>query len=101
MTADLFQYHVLMIAQRIIVSGVVQGVGFRAWTQREAQRLRLVGWVRNLEDGLVEAFLQGESVQVESMIELCKRGPKYAKVTNIERRQELVLGELFGFSILE
>jgi acylphosphatase len=65
------------------IEGRVQGVYFRAWTYETAQSLGLDGWVRNAEDGSVEAVFSGPSAQVEEMIERCKDGPRDAKVTAV------------------
>ena len=73
------------IAMRLLISGQVQGVGFRAWTRREARRRGLRGWVRNLRDGRVEALIAGDDKAVETLIAACRRGPPMADVTGIER----------------
>lgn len=69
---------------RVMISGRVQGVWFRAWTQQEAERLGLSGWVRNLADGRVEATFAGPSAQVEEMLRLCGQGPPLARVESVE-----------------
>jgi acylphosphatase len=71
-------------AARVIVSGIVQGVGFRYWTERVARELGVCGWVRNLADGRVEAFVEGERDVIDAFIERCKVGPRAARVTNVE-----------------
>ena len=68
---------------RAVISGRVQGVWFRGWTEREARKRGLAGWVRNLPDGSVEALFSGDPDQVDAMIEACWRGPPAAKVTDI------------------
>ncbi|HUZ72129.1 MAG TPA: acylphosphatase [Stellaceae bacterium] len=73
----------LEVAVRVIVEGQVQGVGFRAWTVREARRHGLRGWVRNRRDGSVEAMLIGASESVTKVIEACGRGPRLAQVTRV------------------
>jgi acylphosphatase len=73
---------------RVCISGDVQGVGFRAWTERRAVALGLFGWVRNLEDGHVEAVFSGPDEAIEVMLAACREGPRHARVTNVE-----VLGE--------
>jgi len=57
----------------VIISGRVQGVFFRMETQRAARRLGVVGWVRNLPDGTVEAVLEGSRSQVDAMLDWCRR----------------------------
>jgi acylphosphatase len=71
-------------AARLIVAGRVQGVGFRWFTQRTAEGLRLSGWVRNRPDGSVEAELVGESQAVQACIERLRRGPPGASVSRLE-----------------
>ena len=68
---------------RVIVRGTVQGVGFRAFTEREARRLGLDGWVRNRRDGTVEAVLSGEAAAVERMLLALGVGPPGAAVVNV------------------
>jgi len=68
----------------VYVSGNVQGVLFRSTTAQEARLLGVMGWVRNLPDGRVEAVFEGEKEAVQAIIEFCGRGPKWAKVTNVE-----------------
>jgi acylphosphatase len=61
----------------------VQGVGFRAWAAREAERLGLKGFVRNRRDGSVEAVFKGREDAVVRMLDECWRGPRGAKVENV------------------
>ena len=86
-------------AIRIIVRGRVQGVGFRAWTQREASGLGLSGWCRNLPDGTVEALFQGAPEAVAAMIALCAHGPAYSKVTEVEQHTAEVNAATSNFDI--
>jgi acylphosphatase len=65
------------------ISGRVQGVGYRAWTAREAERLKLAGWVRNRRDGSVEAVFKGDEDAVVRMLAECWRGPRGAVVDNV------------------
>jgi acylphosphatase len=69
---------------RIRVSGRVQGVGFRAFVEREARAHGLTGWVRNLSDGRVEAVFSGEAASVDAAVEACRRGPAGAHVRELE-----------------
>jgi acylphosphatase len=66
------------------ISGRVQGVGYRDWTQHEAGRLGLSGWVRNLENGDVEAVFSGPAGAVEQMLTAARRGPRSAAVTEVK-----------------
>ncbi|MGH1549118.1 acylphosphatase [Leifsonia poae] len=73
-----------MIRRRAIVTGGVQGVGFR-WSAREAaQRLGVTGWARNRHDGTVEAEIQGEPEQVERMLAWLRTGPPGASVESVD-----------------
>jgi acylphosphatase len=65
------------------ITGRVQGVGYRAWVEREAERLRLAGWVRNRRDGSVEAVFKGNEDAIVRMLDECWRGPRSAKVDNV------------------
>lgn len=69
---------------RILISGVVQGVGFRYFVLDNAQELGITGWVRNTINGKVEAVLQGEEKDVICLIERIRKGPALAKVKDIE-----------------
>jgi acylphosphatase len=80
-----------VIAVHIIVTGMVQGVSFRAIAQRRATQLELVGWVRNLPDGSVEMHAEGPRDKVEEFIEWCHRGSSNAVVEEII--VEMVPGE--------
>ncbi len=72
-----------MKSVRAVISGRVQGVGYRAWTAANARKLGLCGWVRNRRDGTVEALFQGEVVTVDAMLTLCQDGPLAARVVDI------------------
>lgn len=68
---------------RAIVEGVVQGVGFRYWTERNARALGLDGWVRNRRDGTVEAVFSGRPEDVDEMFRRCRQGPRGAEVRRV------------------
>ena len=70
-------------AVHVAISGRVQGVGFRAWTQTQAGALGLSGWVRNLRNGDVEAVFCGPRDAVETMLTACRAGPQLAKVERL------------------
>jgi acylphosphatase len=72
-----------MIARRLVVSGRVQGVGYRAAMIEAAHAIGISGWVRNRDDGTVEAVVQGEDERIERMLTWCRRGPPAARVTEI------------------
>jgi acylphosphatase len=80
------------------VSGLVQGVFFRAETSRLARSRGLAGWVRNLPDGRVEAVLEGPRQAVESMLEWMRDGPRGAAVSSVEVGWEDPEGQL-GFRV--
>ena len=82
----------------VYVSGQVQGVNFRGATQQEAERLGLNGWVRNLQDGRVEAVFEGDSETVRQMIDWCENGPSSADVDDVSVEQETPEG-LSGFEV--
>ena len=67
---------------RVTISGRVQGVGFRYFTQREGECLGLVGWVKNLPNGDVEAEAEGDEPQVDAFVEAITRGPPASRVLN-------------------
>ena len=66
----------------VLVSGDVQGVGFRQFIKYQARKLKIKGWVKNLPDGKVEGVFTGTSENVQKMIEFSRRGPFLAKVTD-------------------
>jgi acylphosphatase len=78
---------------RIVVSGRVQGVFYRASCAAAARRFELGGWVRNMRDGRVEAAFEGPDQDVDAMIEWCRRGPEMASVDTIEITSEPLAGE--------
>ncbi|HLW27840.1 MAG TPA: acylphosphatase [Kiloniellales bacterium] len=69
---------------RAVISGRVQGVWYRAWTRKEAQRRGLNGWVRNRKDGTVEAVFAGDAKAVDEMLAACREGPPQAVVAEVE-----------------
>ncbi len=66
------------------IEGRVQGVGYRDWLVREADRHGLQGWVRNRPDGSVQALVAGEEGAVQALLTACRRGPMMARVDRIE-----------------
>ncbi len=73
---------------RVLVSGRVQGVAFRWHAVEQARQLGVDGWIQNLPDGRVEAWVQGKPVAVESMLTWLARGPTHARVDSVERHRE-------------
>ena len=74
----------MSIARKFLISGEVQGVGYRFFAQRAAARHQVVGYVRNLPDGRVEAVAEGERQSVEAFLHDLATGPAWATVGNVE-----------------
>lgn len=87
------------IRAHVIISGRVQGVFFRAETQRTAQEHGVTGWVKNLPDGRVEAIFEGPEDAVNRVIAWCHTGPPYAVVTDVSVTREEYTGSFDRFSI--
>ncbi|SHK19972.1 acylphosphatase [Thermocrinis minervae] len=88
-----------MVAFRVYVDGIVQGVGFRAFTKRLAESYGLSGWVRNLPDGRVEIFVQGDRDVVWEFLKGVSEGPKHGRVDSLTLIKEVPKDEDLGFSI--
>ncbi|TET45277.1 acylphosphatase [candidate division TA06 bacterium] len=84
---------------RVIVTGTVQGVFFRAATESTARQLNLKGWVRNASDGSVEAVFEGSKENAEKMLSWCHHGPPGARVMSVEEIWEEPTGEFDDFTI--
>jgi acylphosphatase len=74
------------VIRHVVISGRVQGCGFRRWTERQALARHLEGWARNRRDGSVEAVFYGPVAVVDDMIAACRKGPPYAHVTGLVTR---------------
>jgi acylphosphatase len=72
-------------AAQLLIRGIVQGVGYRYWAQRTARELGLAGWTRNLYDGRVEIFAEGDEAKLEELERRCKQGPRSAEVEAVTR----------------
>ena len=72
-----------MKARRVLIHGRVQGVGYRDWMLRQAERLGVDGWVRNRADGSVEAVVAGRAEQVDALVARAHRGPPAARVAAV------------------
>ena len=83
----------------VLISGRVQGVGFRYSTRQQARSRKLTGWVRNLSDGRVEAEFQGGKDAVEAMLAWCKVGPVSAVVRSVETQPCEDLDHESGFAL--
>jgi acylphosphatase len=73
----------MLVSRHVRITGRVQGVFFRAWTEQQARALDVAGWVRNCPDGSVEAHLEGEQWPVQELIELLRLGPPAAQVDKV------------------
>ena len=89
----------MLVARRLIISGRVQGVGFRYFTQEAAAREGVTGWVCNLPDGRVEAYVEGESEAVTRVERAIRQGPRGARIDHVEVDIEEPSGAYSGFEI--
>ena len=86
-------------AARLVVSGRVQGVGFRWFVVESARDLGLVGWVRNLEDGRVDLWAEGPGEALDALERTVRQGPRHARVERVERSAEIASGEFRSFDV--
>jgi len=77
-------------AVRMYVNGTVQGIFFRQFVKDNAERYNLRGFVRNLEDGRVEIFVEGDMENVDKMIEACEKGPKHSQIKKVDVKEEKI-----------
>lgn len=89
----------MRVARRFVISGRVQGVGFRYFTQNAAVREGVAGWVQNLPDGRVEAFVEGDEDAVTRVERALRSGPPGARVENVDVQDEEAAGALKSFRI--
>ncbi len=82
-----------------MITGRVQGVLFRKEMSERARILGVLGWVRNLRDGRVEAIAEGEKTGIEELIRFCRVGPPGARVTGVDVEWSRFAGEFRGFRI--
>ncbi|OIQ97758.1 acylphosphatase [mine drainage metagenome] len=87
-----------MEIRHLIVTGTVQGVGYRHGMSREAQRLGISGWVRNHKDGSVEALVEGSAEAVAAIIAWARRGPQNARAIHVAVEYDSELGKCLGES---
>ncbi len=88
-----------LMRRRVIISGLVQGVNFRAYTRAAAKQACVTGWVRNLPDGTVEAVFEGDPQKVNEMVAWCRKGPSYSRVAHVEVHDEEATGQFGDFDI--
>jgi len=84
---------------RLYIEGTVQGIFFREFIKENAERYNVKGFVRNLEDGRVEVFLEGNTDDVKKMIEICQKGPKHSQIRDVEIKEER-FQDLKSFKVL-
>ena len=89
----------MRVARRFVISGRVQNVGFRYFTQNAAAREGVAGWVQNLPDGRVEVFVEGDEDAVTRVERAIRSGPPGARVDNVYVQDEEAAGALRGFRI--
>jgi len=89
-----------IIRAHVFIEGRVQGIGYRYWIRKTAERFDLTGWVRNLADGRVEAVFEGQKQGIEDIIKKCRRGPMLAGVKHIDVVWEDATGEFKNFEIV-
>lgn len=87
------------VRAHVFVEGRVQGVFYRAWTRKNASKLDLKGWVKNLDDGRVEAVFEGSKEKVEEMVERCRDGSPAAKPVYVDVSWEDATEEFEEFEI--
>lgn len=75
-------------SMRLYVEGTVQGVFYRAFVKENAERHNVKGFVRNLEDGRIEVFVEGDNGDVDKVIGLIKKGPKHSDIRKVEEKSE-------------
>ena len=78
----------MAVRRRVVVSGRVQGVFFRDSTEKEARSRGVSGWVRNRDDGTVEAVFEGDPEAVDALVEFCRSGPSRADVDDVAVSEE-------------
>ena len=88
------------VRAHVFISGIVQGVLFRQKTKQQAQSLEVTGWVRNLDDGRVEAVFEGKEDSVKALVDFCRKGPTGALITYVDVAFEQFSGEFKNFDVV-
>lgn len=91
---------VKLVSVNIYVSGIVQGVFYRAYTRSKARSLGLTGWVKNLPDGRVQIFAEGKEDSIKKLIDWCKVGPSHAVVEDVKVEWLEYCGKYKTFDII-
>jgi acylphosphatase len=94
-----YKTHIHSIARRVLASGTVQGVGYRAALSERARELHIEGWCRNLPDGRVEAWLHGQPDAVEELLAWMRLGPPGAIVSDLNVEAQAVLEPMLRESV--
>ncbi|RII26273.1 MAG: acylphosphatase [Geobacter sp.] len=89
----------MKIRTMVIVKGLVQRVNFRRFTQQNAIRLQVTGWVQNLPDGSVEGCFEGEEAKVLALVDWCRTGPSASRVDAVVTERDTYTGEFDDFAI--
>ena len=85
----------------LFISGSVQGVGYRQFVKHWARKFGLTGWVRNLDDGRVEAVVQGEPKKIHVLLKICRKGPPVSKVAAVQVQEESGSETFEAFTVLK
>lgn len=88
-----------LIRVHVFIDGRVQGVAYRFFAEKYANRLGLTGWVRNVEDGRVEVVAEGPAAEIETFLDRLREGPRLALVDRLDVRREKATGEFGSFEI--
>ena len=89
----------MRVARRYVIAGLVQGVGFRYFTDEAARREGVDGWVRNMADGRVEVMIEGDLESIDRVEAAVRRGPSSARVERFDVEVRAPTGRTTGFSI--
>lgn len=81
-----------MVSRRIVICGKVQGVGFRFFVELKARELNVVGFIRNLPNGNVEVEVEGDDIDVDTLVDYCRVGPARARVDRMEVHVQPIVG---------
>ncbi len=88
-----------LVRVHVFIDGFVQGVAFRFFAEKHANRLSLTGWVRNLADGRVEVLAEGPAAEIETFLDRLREGPRMARVDRFDVRREKATAEFHDFHI--
>lgn len=88
------------VRAKVVITGKVQGVYFRAETQTAAKQRNVLGWVRNRPDGSVEALFEGDECSVNAMLEWCWQGSPFSSVYHVDVTWESYVGDVVRFAIV-